>query len=94
MESSQAITKHYVLNLNPTAQHDWERCALRHPITAERPDLGSLIAEAIGGEPGSYLVAIDIEVKVLEKTPLLQSERVPLDLTTVRVAPARKELAA
>ncbi|MBW4622770.1 MAG: hypothetical protein KME17_25850 [Cyanosarcina radialis HA8281-LM2] len=88
------MTKHYVLNLNPAAQHEWDRCALRHPITAERPELASLIAEAVGCEPGSYLVAIDIEVKILEKAPIAQSDRVPLDLTTVRVAPARKELAA
>jgi hypothetical protein len=94
MESSQTITKHYVLNLNPAAQHEWDRCALRHPITAERPELASLIAQAVGSEPGSYLVAIDIEVKILEKTPLPQLERVPLDLTTVRVTPSRKELAA
>ena len=93
MESSiQAMTKHYILSLNPTAQHDWDRCTLRTPITAERPDLASLIAEAVGADAGSYLVAVHIEVQVLEKAANLQPERVHLDLS---VTPKQlKELVA
>lgn len=75
------MTKHYILNLNPTAKHDWDRCSLRDPITAKRPELAKLIAEAIGAEPGSYLVSVNIEVKVLEQVGMPQAEQLPL--TTV-----------
>lgn len=71
------MTKHYVLNLSPDAQYKWDRCILRDPLTAERPDLEDLIAQAVGEEAGSYLIAVNIEVKVLEKTPTKQSEQVP-----------------
>jgi|GEM_PF-1032175 len=92
--SFQPMTKHYILSLNPTAQHDWDRCALRNPITAEHPDLANLIAEAVGEEAGSYLVAVQIEVKVLEKAPLPHSERVPLHVSTVAASTHLKELVA
>ncbi|EAW42646.1 hypothetical protein N9414_03071, partial [Nodularia spumigena CCY9414] len=35
--------KHYILNLNPTAKHEWDRCILRDPLTAKRPDIAKLI---------------------------------------------------
>jgi len=73
-----SMTKHYILNLNPTAKHDWDRCSLRDPITAKRPELAKLIAEAIGAEPGSYLVSVNIEVKVLEQVGMPQTEQLPL----------------
>jgi hypothetical protein len=61
------MTKHYVLTLNPSAEYEWDRCVLRDPITAERPELAQLVAEAIGKQSGSYLLSVNIEVKVLEK---------------------------
>ncbi len=88
------MTKHYVLSLNPHAQHDWERCTLRNPITAERPDLASLIAEAVGECGGSYLVAVNIEIKVLEQAPISQSERIHFEMPVVMPAPQLKELVA
>ena len=68
------MLKHFVLNLNPHAQFEWERCALLHPITAEQPDLAQLLAADLTrqatGTPksGSYLIAVNIEVTVLEAT--------------------------
>ncbi|MBW4576782.1 MAG: hypothetical protein KME08_16025 [Aphanothece sp. CMT-3BRIN-NPC111] len=88
------MTNHYVLSLNPAAQHDWDRCTLRNPIATERPDLAAMIAEAVGEEAGSYLVAVSIEVKVLEKAPLPQSERVPVDMPAMIANPQIKELVA
>ena len=73
------MTKHYILSLNPTAKHDWDRCILRDPITAKRPELAKLIAEAIEAETGSYLVSVNIEVKVLEQAPTSQAEQLPLN---------------
>lgn len=61
------MTKHYILNLAPDAKYDWDRRTLRDPITADHPALADLVAQAVGDAPGSYLVAINIEVKVLEK---------------------------
>ena len=89
------MTKHYILSLNPIAKHDWDRCILRDPITANRPEIAKLIAEAIGAEPGTYLVSVNIEVKVLEQAPTARAEQLPLstlDLTPVH--PQLQELVA
>ncbi|NJP12219.1 MAG: hypothetical protein HC866_24425 [Leptolyngbyaceae cyanobacterium RU_5_1] len=68
------MTKHYILSLDPTAKYEWDRCALRDPITAEHPALADLVAQAVGERAGAYLVAINIEVKVLEETAIPQSK--------------------
>ena len=85
------MTKHYILSINPTAKHDWDRIILRDPITAKRPELAKLIAEAIGAEPGTYLVSVNIEVKVLEQAPMPQAEQ--LTLSTAEL-PQLQELVA
>ena len=89
------MIKHYILNLNPTAKHEWDRCTLRDPITAKRPELAKLIAEAIGAEAGTYLVSVDIEVKVLEQAPMPQAEQLPLSAAELPTAHAQlQELVA
>lgn len=95
MESSfHPMNKHYILQLNPNASHDWDRCTLRDALTGGRPDLARLIAEAVGEQAGSYLVAVNIEVQVLQQAPVLQPERVTLDVPVVAPAPQLKELVA
>ena len=88
------MTKHYIFSINPNAQYEWEQCSLRDPITAERPDFASLIAEAVGDETGSYLVAVNIEVKVLEKAATPQPQRVPIDVPGVAINSQPSELVA
>ncbi len=88
------MTKHYILSINPNAQYEWDQCSLRDPLTAGRPDFASLIAEAVGEETGSYLVAVNIEVKVLEKAPTLQPQQLSVDVATVAVKPQPSELVA
>jgi hypothetical protein len=88
------MTKHYILSINPNAQFEWDQCSLRDPLTAGCPDFASLIAEAVGDEAGSYLVAVNIEVKVLEKAPTLQPQRVPVDVAAVAVNPQPSEMVA
>ena len=88
------MTKHYILSINPNAQYEWEQCSLRDPITAARPDIASLIAEAVGDETGSYLVAVNIEVKVLEKAPTPQPQRIPVEVAAVAVNPQPSEWVA
>ncbi|NJN88212.1 MAG: hypothetical protein HC881_20365 [Leptolyngbyaceae cyanobacterium SL_7_1] len=61
------MTKHYVLTLNPSAKYEWDRCTLHDPITADKPELAELVADAVGGQSGAYLVSIEIQVKVLEQ---------------------------
>lgn len=76
------MMKHFVLNLNPTAQFEWERCSLHHPITAEQPDFAELIANSVResvresaresvqspDRSSSYLIAVKLEVVVLESS--------------------------
>lgn len=90
MKAFCAMTKHYILSLNPTAKHEWDRCILRDPITAKRPEFAKLIAETIGAEPGTYLVSVNIEVKVLEQAGMAQVEQLPISAT--EFAPAHPQL--
>lgn len=88
------MKKHYILSINPNAEYDWEQFILRDPITAVRPDFASLIAEAVGDETGSYLVAVNIEVKVLEKASTPQTQKSSVDIPAVAVNSQRPELVA
>ncbi|MFB2919503.1 MULTISPECIES: hypothetical protein [Aerosakkonema] len=88
------MNKHYILSLNPNAKQDWDRCTLREPLTAKRPDLAKLIAEAIGEKAGSYLVSVRIEVEVLEKAALPQVEQLPLNIPDISAHSQRQELVA
>jgi hypothetical protein len=72
------MTHYFVLNIHPQAQYDWDKCVLRNPITGEHPDLTKIMAQAVGNESGSYLVAVNIEVQILEKAAIEQSETVTL----------------
>jgi hypothetical protein len=71
------MNKHYILQINPNAKHDWERCSLRHPITAEQPDLAKLVAATVGEQPGSYLVSVSIAIDVLETASLPSQVELP-----------------
>ena len=61
------MDKHYILNLDPQAKSDWDRCVLRNPLTGERPDLTEAIAEAVNNQAGSYLVKVSLQVEILEQ---------------------------
>ncbi|WP_448562140.1 hypothetical protein [Trichothermofontia sp.] len=71
------MQKHYILTLDPTAKYEWDRCTLRDPMTAARPDLAQLVREAVGEASGHYLVAIKLEVDVLEQTPVAAEDLQP-----------------
>ncbi|VEP12040.1 hypothetical protein H1P_130060 [Hyella patelloides LEGE 07179] len=62
------MDRHYVLKINPQANHEWDRCVLRNPITGEHPDLKNAIAKAVQNQPGSYLIKVSINVEILEQT--------------------------
>ncbi|NEO32669.1 MAG: hypothetical protein F6K36_20015 [Symploca sp. SIO3C6] len=88
------MTKHYILTLNPNAQYEWDHCILRDPITDQRPDLEGLIAQAVEEATGSYLIAVNIEVKVLEKGSIPQNSKLPVETSAVAVNRQRSELVA
>ncbi len=87
------MIKHYILNLNPTAKHEWDRCILRDPLTAKRPDLAKLVSEAIGANSGSYLVSVNIEIRVLENAAVPQTEQLSLNISEVVEKPQLREAA-
>lgn len=89
------MTKHYILHLDPAAKYEWDRCSLRDPITADRPAFAELIAEAVGDQSGSYLVAVNIEVQVLEKAaPQAQMPSPSMSELSNRALPQLQELVA
>lgn len=61
------MNNYYVLNINPQAKHEWDRCVLRNPITGERPDLQKAIASSVKSRSGSYLIKVSINVEILEE---------------------------
>ncbi|UZQ54143.1 hypothetical protein OOK60_16915 [Trichothermofontia sichuanensis B231] len=72
------MQKHYILTLDPTAKYEWDRCTLRDPMTAARPDLAELVRDAVGEASGNYLVAIKLDVQVLERTPIVTEDMPPV----------------
>jgi len=87
------MIKHYILSLNPMAKHDWDRCILRDPLTAKRPDISKLIAEAVGADTGSYLVSVNIQVQVLEEAAVPHIEQLSLNISEVTDQPQLREVA-
>ncbi len=87
------MIKHYILSLNPTAKHEWDRCILRDPLTAKRPEIAKLIAEAVDADTGSYLVSVNIEVKVLEQAAGSQAEQLSLSFPEMPVLSPLREAA-
>lgn len=72
------MNKYYILQLDPRADYEWDRCVLRNPMTGARPDLDREIARAVGGSPGSYLIEVNLEIKVLEQNLVSSSNTVEL----------------
>ena len=72
------MDKHYILNLNPQANSEWDRCVLRNPLSGERPDLSSEIAKAVRDRAGTYLIKVKLEVEILEENLTNSSNRLEL----------------
>ncbi len=87
------MIKHYILNLNPTAKHEWDRCILRDPLTAKRPDIAQLIAEAVGSNNGNFLISVNIEVQVLEQAAGSPSQQLSLPFSEVNISSQLREVA-
>ncbi|MEL6929345.1 MAG: hypothetical protein AAFO95_12010 [Cyanobacteria bacterium J06600_6] len=72
------MDKYYILNLNPQAAQEWDRCVLRNPMTGARPDLNEEVAQIIDGQPGSYLIKVSLEIEILEQNPKPESRTLEL----------------
>ena len=72
------MDKYYILNLDPQAVHEWDRCVIRNPMTGGRPDLNEEVAQAIDGQAGSYLIKVSLQVEILEQNLKPQSKTVEL----------------
>ncbi len=87
------MIKHYILNLNPQANYEWDKCVLRNPLTGERLDLTNAIAEAVNREAGSYLISVNIDVQILEESTIDRSASKTIELPTSKKAiPSNKLL--
>ncbi|MEO0013021.1 MAG: hypothetical protein RLZZ535_1410 [Cyanobacteriota bacterium] len=62
------MNKYYILNLDPQATHEWDRCVLRNPMTGARPDLNAEVAKAIDAEAGAYLIKVNLEIEILDQS--------------------------
>ncbi|MDB9314322.1 hypothetical protein PN462_14505 [Spirulina sp. CS-785/01] len=79
------MIKHYILHIEPNAQHPWDRYVLRDPITGERPDLSQLVLQGVNHEAGAYLLAVDVNVQVLERASEADAAQSnPLEVSTVK----------
>jgi len=72
------MNKYYILNLDPQAVHEWDRCVIRNPMTGARPDLNEEIARAVDGREGSYLVKVSLQVEILDRDLKPQSKTLEL----------------
>ncbi len=88
------MIKHCIFNFNPQADYEWDRCVLRNPLTGERLDLTNAIAEAVNKEAGSYLISINIDVQVLDKTTIPKSSSKTIELPAHKPAVKPKKLLA
>ena len=87
------MIKHYVLTISPDAEYNWEQKVLRNPLTGERPDLTNLVIKAVGNQPGSYLVAVKLEVEVLEQVSQTSNSQFSSHSSKLVVAPQPAEFA-
>lgn len=87
------MMKHYILNLNPTAKQEWDRCIIRDPLTGKRPDIAKLISEDIGTDTGNYLVSVNIEVTVLQEASIPSADQLSLAFPEVSVSTQLREAA-
>ncbi|NJP12689.1 MAG: hypothetical protein HC866_27170 [Leptolyngbyaceae cyanobacterium RU_5_1] len=76
--------KHFVLTIDPT--HTWDKLALRDPLNHEQADLAKLAAVAVGSHPGRYLIAVSVQVSIVEAVP--QPEPAETDQTVETIPSA------
>lgn len=87
------MVKHFILSINPTAKHEWDRCILRDVLSSKRPDIAKLIAEAVDADGGNYLIGVNIEIEVLQKEKAPVSEQLQFTFPEASQKPQLREAA-
>ncbi len=87
------MVKHFILTLNPTAKHEWDRCILRDVLNSKRPDIAKLIAEEVGAEGGNYLISVNIDIEILQQENTPSAEQLQFSFPEVSQKPHLQEAA-
>ena len=87
------MVKHFILSINPTAKHEWDRCILRDVLSSKRPDIAKLIAEEVDADGGNYLIGVNIEVEVLQQEKAPVSEQLQFNFPETSQKPQLREAA-
>ena len=85
------MNKYYILNLDPQAAHEWDRCVLRNPMTGARPDLNDEVAKVIDAEAGAYLIKVNLQIEILDQnvTPGCNTVELPVVKNATIIAKQR-----
>ncbi|MEO1429320.1 MAG: hypothetical protein AAFV71_09700 [Cyanobacteria bacterium J06633_8] len=87
------MVKHFILSINPTAKHEWDRCILRDVLSSKRPDIAKLIAEEVEADGGNYLISVNIDIEVLQEEKAPTAEQLQFSLTETFQKPQLQEAA-
>ena len=87
------MVKHFILSINPTAKHEWDKCILRDVLSSKRPDIAKLIAEAVGADGGNYLISVNIDVEVLQQEKAPSGEQLQFSFGETSQKPQLREAA-
>lgn len=87
------MVKHFILSINPTAKHEWDRCILRDVLSSKRPDIAKLIAQEVDANGGNYLISVNIDVEVLQQEKAPVSEQLQFSFSEASSKPQLREAA-
>ncbi len=87
------MVKHFILSINPTAKHEWDRCILRDVLSSKRPDIAKLIAEEVDADGGNYLIRVNIDIEVLQQEKAPTAEQLQFSLAETSQKPQLQEAA-
>ncbi|AFY55045.1 hypothetical protein Riv7116_2537 [Rivularia sp. PCC 7116] len=87
------MVKHFILSINPTAKHEWDRCILRDVLSSKRPDIAKLIAEEVDADGGNYLISVNIDIEVLQQEKAPTAEQLQFSFTEASQKPQLREAA-
>ncbi len=87
------MVKHFILSINPTAKHEWDKCILRDVLSSKRPDIANLIAEAVDADAGNYLISVNIDVEVLQHEIAPVAEQLQFSFPEASQKPQLREAA-
>ena len=67
------MSQHFIIEIDPAAQYEWNRCSVRSPFSCGDVDLKQLVQQELT-QPGHYLAKLTVAVEVVEFKPLQEPE--------------------